>query len=93
MAQERKSEASTVHGTIFNWPMDEDGDPMALVSMTASELIGLKNYSNVTVGPASVTRFVNDDKVKEGLEACAQEVEGIIAQERQAILDIVTDRS
>lgn len=88
--QDRKSDAAAV-GPITNWPHDEDGAPMAMVSMTASELIGLKNYSNVTVGPATVTRFVKDDEVEEGLRVTAAEVEGVIAQERQAVLDIVSN--
>lgn len=86
--QDRKSEA-VVQGPIPNWPMDEEGRPMAMVSMTASELIGLKNYSNVMVGPATVTRFVPDHEVPDGLTKTAEEVEGVIAQERQAVLDIV----
>jgi hypothetical protein len=73
----------------FAWPADEEGNPMVLVTMQASELIGLPNYSNVTVGPASVTRFVKADAVAEGLKTTAQEVEKIIAEERELVLDIV----
>jgi hypothetical protein len=43
-----------------NWPVDEDGQPMAQISITASELIPTGNYANVTVGPVTVTRFVKD---------------------------------
>ncbi len=74
----------------FNWPIDEDGKPMVMVTMQASELIGLPSYSNVTVGPASVTRFVREDEVEAGLTKTAQEVEGIISSERTAVLEIVS---
>lgn len=74
-----------------SWPTDGDGAPMAMVTMQASELIGLPNYSNVTVGPASVTRFVPDthESREAGLKECALEAEKIIAEERELVLQIV----
>lgn len=64
---------------------------MVLVSASASELIPLKKFANVTVGPAMVTRFVQegDESVKEGLTRTFADVEGVLAQERQAVLDVV----
>lgn len=78
-------------GINFAWPVDEEGNPLALVTMQLSELIGLPNYSNVTVGPGSVTRFVRDtdEGIAEGLRACAVAVEGILAEEREPVLDMV----
>lgn len=78
-------------GPNFSWPVDEDGNPMALVSMQLSELIGLPNYSNVTVGPGSVTKFVKDtvDGVAEGLDSCAASVERILAAEREPVIEMV----
>jgi hypothetical protein len=78
-------------GINFAWPVDEEGNPLALVTMQLSELIGLPNYSNVTVGPGSVTKFVKDSEegVAEGLRACAVSVEAILAEEREPILDMV----
>lgn len=73
----------------FSWPADADGNPMVMVTMQASELIGLPNYSNVTVGPASVTRFVAEGDVAEGLKQTAHDVEHIIAEERELVLEIV----
>lgn len=75
-------------GKMSNWPVDENGVPLAQVSMGASEKIGLPNYSNIDVGPALVTRFVKDDtdSIKEGLRFCAQVCEDIIAEERDAIM-------
>jgi hypothetical protein len=78
-------------GLQFAWPVDEDGNPMALVTMQLSELIGLPNYSNVTVGPGSVTRFVKDtpELVAGGPVQCAHEVEAILAEEREPVLALV----
>jgi hypothetical protein len=78
-------------GIQFSWPHDEDGNPMALVTMQLSELVGLPNYSNVTVGPGSVTKFVKDGKdgIAEGLRECAIAVETILAEERQPVLEMV----
>lgn len=78
----------------FNWPVDEDGNPMALVTMQLSELIGLPNYSNITVGPGSVTRFVKDtdDTVADGLTKCALQVENILAAEREPVLQMIEGR-
>lgn len=73
----------------FSWPHDEDGRPMALICMQASELIGLPKFSNVTVGPAAVWRFVKDDAVVDGLGKTAVEVETIVAQERQVVLESI----
>lgn len=76
----------------FNWPFDEDGNPMALVTMQLSELIGLPNYSNITVGPGSVTRFVKDtdEDVADGLAKCAIQVENILASEREPVLQMIS---
>ena len=73
------------------WPVDEDGKPMVMVSMGASEKVGMPNYSNVDIGPASVTRFVRDDPdaIKEGLRECVQVCEEVIGEERGAIIDVV----
>lgn len=76
-------------GVNFSWPVDSEGKPMAMVTMQASELIGLPQYSNVTVGPASVTRFVPDSEVPQGLKDTAKEVEQIIGEERELVLEIV----
>lgn len=78
-------------GLNFTWPHDGEGNPLALVTMQLSELIGLPNYSNVTVGPGSVTKFVTDSEegIADGLRACAVAVETILAEEREPVLDLV----
>lgn len=74
----------------FNWPLDPAGNPMALVTMGAAELIGLPNYSNVTLS-ASITRFVVDEEedVALGLRSAVKSCEEVIAEERQMVLDVV----
>lgn len=78
-------------GRFVSWPVDDDGKPMALVSSGASEKIGLPNYSNVDIGPASVTRYVEDspEAIQEGLKECTQLCEVIIANEREKVLEII----
>lgn len=89
-----KGEMATTRqaGVSFDWPRDADGEPMAMITMQVSELIGLPNYSNVTVGPASVTRFVCDteDEVNKGLKKTATDVETIVASERELVLQAVS---
>lgn len=77
--------------TEFKWPVDEEGNPLALVSMSASEKIGLPKFSNVDVGPATVTRFVKDTKEDRiaGLKICAEDAEQTIAAERSMVLESV----
>lgn len=75
------------------WPTDDDGKPMALVSMGASEKIGLPQYSNVDIGPASVSRFVPDkpDEIRDGLRMVLTIVEQVLAEERDAVVKAVND--
>lgn len=86
-----KENPSRQAGLNFSWPHDEQGKPMALVTMQLSELIGLPGYSNVTVGPGSVTKFVEDSSegIRDGLTQCAVAVEGILAEEREPVLEMV----
>ena len=75
----------------FEWPVDEDGKPMVLVSNGAEEKVGMPNYSNVVLGPASVSRFVKDDPeaIKQGLRECLAVCEELISEEREAVIEIV----
>lgn len=76
---------------MSQWPLDEDGKPMALVTMGVSEKIGMPHYSNVDLGPASVSRFCKDteEEIKETLAQAIGMCEEVIAVERQAVLDVV----
>jgi hypothetical protein len=72
----------------IQWPLDEDGQPMAQISFTASELIPTGQYANVTVGPATVTRFVKDSDVTDELNKLAETVEvEVIAEQREIVLN------
>lgn len=75
---------------ITGWPADEEGKPMALVTMGASEKVGLPQYSNVDLGPASVTRFVRDDptEIMHALRQAVNQCETIIAEERGPIVEL-----
>jgi hypothetical protein len=71
----------------FSWPTDEKGKPLSLVTMQISELINIGNYSNVTVGPIAVTRFVDDDEAVAGIQKCGEECEEVLQQYRQIIIE------
>lgn len=50
----------SMKGNDFDWPRDVNGRPMIKLTCAAAELIPTVQYGNVTVGPVSATRFVND---------------------------------
>jgi hypothetical protein len=52
--------ASNLSG--HGWPLDAQGDPMAEIAFQAHELIGLENFSNITVGPAIIRTLVSINK-------------------------------
>lgn len=76
---------------MMEWPLDEDGRPLAYVAMQVSELIGLPNYSNVTIGPAMAAGFCRDtkDDRRAKLAELTADVENVVAVERAAILALV----
>lgn len=74
----------------MDWP-EINGKPAARVKGGAEEKIGLPNYSNVTIGPISVERFVEDtpEGIEKGIEFCTQAAEAFIAVERVKVLEWV----
>lgn len=74
------------------WP-EINGKPAARVRNGAQELINIGNYSNVTIGPASVERFVEDDPdaIKEGMRECLMLSESVLAEERENVLKSIRD--
>lgn len=65
------------------------GKPAIKIMASFSEKIGLPNYSNVEVGPISVTRYVedgDDDHVAEEIRKTARIVENFLAEEREFVL-------
>jgi hypothetical protein len=85
---------------VFNWPHDEEGRPLALITMGVSELFGIPGtFSNVMVGPAQATTFVGpndsiDDEMKEAIKQGIKDVLGcleeVMAENREAMLEIVS---
>lgn len=65
-----------------------DGIPLVKITCAASELINTGNFSNVTVGPVSVARFVTDGD-DEHLAAEVQRTQALceaaVAEERETI--------
>lgn len=45
------------------WPRGVDGHPMVKITMMASELIPTGQYANVSIGPAQITAFIDQDRV------------------------------
>lgn len=70
-----------------------NGKPAAKITYGAAEKIGLPKYSNVDIGPVSVTRFVEDDpdtiarEMQDGLEF----VETVLAEERARVVKAFRD--
>ncbi len=76
------------------WPVDQHGDSMVEISFQAHELIGLKDYSNIIVGPARITTLVSRNEpnpfserqlanIAKGLNDIAEVVEvDVIAEQR-----------
>lgn len=60
MAQAEKARASA---DSESWPVGANGQPMMKITMTAAELIPTGQYANVSVGPAQITAFVDQDRV------------------------------
>ena len=86
---EKPTVPAEVQESPVNWPSDLKGKPMAQVSWSMHELINLGNYSNVTIGPVRVTRFVLDRQVDKGLKQCKEDVESSLAEEREQILNVI----
>jgi predicted DNA-binding protein (UPF0278 family) len=79
------------HPAMASWPTDQNGNPMALITMQCSILIGLPNYSNVTVGPVAVWRFVEDTdlEVDRGLRNAGTIVEDVLADEAERVQKMI----
>ncbi len=72
-------------------PLGKNGKPLVRTVIGAQELIPTGQYANVTIGPASVERYCEDDikviatTLQESVRAC----EAIIAEERESVLKMV----
>ena len=70
-----------------------DGRPLARVAAQISALIGLPAYSNVTVGPIMIERWVENTKEARlaALAEINEEIEEIAALQRKLILDSLAE--
>ena len=94
-------EATAQPERLREWPLDESGQPMIQVTVQASELIGLEEFSNVTVGPSNITMFIPkgqshalDDDEAEALASAMNQLAGIVevevvAANRDVVLDTI----
>lgn len=84
-----KNNKSSQRVQSVNWPVDEDGVPMAQISFTASDLIPTGKFANVTVGPCTITKFVRDgdgDHLAAELNDLADTVEVKVLSEQREIV-------
>jgi hypothetical protein len=71
------------------WPRGVNGQPMMKITMTASELIPTGQYANVSVGPAQITAFVDQDRLLEDGEFFSPEQRSVLAQALNELAEIV----
>ena len=74
--------------------MSEETLGMVKIMTGAEEKVGLEGYSNVVIGPISISRWIedgDDEYIKEELRKNLYLVEEIIAEVRQEILDAVQE--
>lgn len=72
----------------MNWPLDKNGNPMVKVSNGVKETIPTVPYGNITLGPAYVEKFVEDDAeaINQGLRECLIRAEVVLGEERDQLL-------
>lgn len=95
MSNENDRSARITMPTIASWPVDADGNPMAIVCGAASDLIPTVQYGNILIGPVSIMRPVpngTDDEVAESARAVQKITEHVVATERR-IIDYALDPS
>jgi len=75
------------------WPVNEEtGAPMAKIMVGREEKLNIGNYSNVTIGPASITKFVRDDEeyVRQAYKDCYELIEEILKEKREILLEEIS---
>ena len=74
--------------------MDEITPGMIKITVGAEEKVGLKDYSNVVVGPIIISRLIedgDDNYVKEELRKNLRLIEDLMSEEREEILAVVQE--
>lgn len=73
-----------------SWPIGTDGQPMMKITMTAAELIPTGQYANVSIGPAQITAFVDQDRViKDGDAYFSDDQRSTMAKALNELAEIV----
>lgn len=76
----------------MNPPLDAKGKPMVQISNGCEELIPTAQYANVKIGPATVTKWVEDTPlaIETGLAECFVHAQSVLGQKRKQLLDAIT---
>lgn len=72
------------------------GVPAVKIMTSCEEKIGLPHYSNIVVGPISVSRYVedgDDEHILQEIKNTARIVERFIAEEREVVLKMVQEKT
>lgn len=69
-----------------SWPTDADGKPLAKITSHVQEKIPTAPYASVDISK-TVTKFVPDDKVVEGLDKAYEEADASLQPKRDKIID------
>lgn len=54
------------------WPVDADGNPMAIVSGTASDKVPTVTYGSAQVGPVTISRPVPNGSIQDLIDAARE---------------------
>jgi hypothetical protein len=82
----QRAQLGTAH--MPSWPHDANGEPMAIVSGTASDLIPTVQFGNVLVGPVTITRPVSNESLEKIIKEAAatqKAAEAVCGSERRII--------
>lgn len=73
-------------------PLDIKGKPMVQVTNGCQELIPTAQYANITIGPATVTKWVEDTPaaIEKGLGECFVHCQSVLGHKRKQLLDAIT---
>lgn len=75
----------------MNIPVDANGNPMAKVGNGAKETIPTAQYANITIGPAYVEKWVEDnpESIRTGLQECLDAAEEVLGNERDRLVEAI----
>lgn len=88
MAGERTVKRAPVDVT-GGWPVDGEGNPLAQITYAVSNTVPTGDYANVVVGPAAVTKFVDDnaDAIGKAFDEVAVTTEKALGFRREQLLE------